>query len=365
MISVIDRYLLREVIQNWLGVTLVLWVIVVANRLARYLAEAAAGDIPGAVVFSLLGLKSVNYLVTLTPFALFLGVLFTLGRQYRDNEMTVLAACGRGPWELYRPLLSMAVLVGLCLALASLLVAPYTARTAYELQARAESASELGSVVAGRFIEARRGRLVFYAQGVSANGEQLEKVFVQSLANGQPTVMTAQHAYPQVDPVSGDSLVILEDGVRYQGSPGEPDFRVMQFARHGLRITETGAAKPEYKQDAISIEQLWASADSKDRAELQWRLSLPLSVVVLVFLAVPLSHASPREGQYARLLTAVLIYMIYFNLLRTAQVWIERDKLPAALGLWWVHLIPVLLGLLLFSLQRLALRGPVTKRRCH
>ena len=362
MIPVIDRYLLREVIQNWLAVTLVLWAIVVANRLARYLGEAAAGDVPGSVVFSLLGLKSVNYLVTLTPFALFLGVLFTLGRWYRDNEMTVLAACGTGPRQFYRPLLSMAVLVGLLLALASLLVAPYTARSAYELQARAESASELGGVVAGRFIEARRGRLVFYAQGVSANGGHLEKVFIQSLANGQPTVMTAQHAYRQSDPVSGERVLVLEDGVRYQGSPGEPDFRVMQFARHGLRITDVVAATPESKQDAISIERLWSSADTKDRAELQWRLSLPLSVVVLVFLAVPLSHASPRDGRYARLLIAVLVYMIYFNLLRTAQVWIERDKLPTALGLWWVHLIPVFLGLLLFRFQRLALRRPVARR---
>jgi lipopolysaccharide export system permease protein len=363
MIPVIDRYLLREVIQNWLAVTLVLWAVVVANRLARYLGEAAAGDIPGAVVFSLLGLKSVNYLVTLTPFALFLGVLLTLGRWYRDNEMTVLAACGTGPRELYRPLLSLAVLVGLVLALASLLVAPYTARTAYELQARAESASELGGVVAGRFIEARRGRLVFYAQGVSAAGGQLEKVFVQSLSDGQLTVMTARHAYPQSDAVSGESLLVLQDGVRYQGRPGEPDFRVMQFARHGLRITEMAAVKPESKQDAIPLRRLWSSADTKDRAELQWRLSLPLSVVVLVFLAVPLSHTSPREGRYARLLTAVLIYMVYFNLLRTTQVWIERDKLITALGLWWVHLIPVLLGLVLFRLRRLALRSPVAERR--
>jgi lipopolysaccharide export system permease protein len=363
MIPVIDRYLIREVIQNWLAVTLVLWAMVVANRLARYLSEAAAGDFPGAVVFSLLGLKSINYLVTLTPFALFLGVLLTLGRWYRDNEMTVLAACGAGPLRLYRPLLAMAFLVGLILALASLLIAPFTARTAYELQARAESDTELGRVVAGRFIEARRGRLVFYAQGVSASSGRLEKVFVQSLADGQPTVITAQHAYLQSNPLSGERLLVLEDGMRYQGSPGEPDFRVMRFVQHGLRISETVPDAPESKRDALATEQLWPSADNRARAELQWRLSLPLSVVVLVFLALPLSQVSPREGRYARLLVAVLIYLIYFNLLRTAQVWLEHDQLPTALGLWWVHLIPLCLGLLMFRLQRLAPSNPLSKRR--
>ena len=139
MLRVLDRYLLREVLASWLAVTLVLWAIVMVNRLVRYLGEAAAGEIPASVIMTLLGLKSVSYLTTLLPLALFLGVLLALGRLYRDSEMVALAACGVGPATLYRPLLLLAGLVAVLLALLALEVAPRTAALGYELRAQAEA----------------------------------------------------------------------------------------------------------------------------------------------------------------------------------------------------------------------------------
>lgn len=352
MLTTTDRYLIREATLGWLAVTLVLWAVAVVNRLARYMAEAASGELPASIIFSLLGLKSVNYLVTLTPFAFFLGVLLVLGRWARDRELTALAACGMGPRDIYRPLFLLAGPLSMVLIVASFVIAPFTARTGYTIQAQAEATTEVASIVAGRFVEARKGQLVFYAEDATAEQDRLENVFARANLNGEKTVITARHATFRKNAATGDTMLILEDGVRYQGSPGEEDYRVMSFDRHGLRVRGGGEVRKESKRDSLPFTTLWNSSDPKDLAELQWRVSIPVTVLVLAFLAVPLVRSAPDKSRYAQLLLAVLIFTIYFNLLKTAQVWVERNEIPAWIGVWWVHGIPLAAGMLLFRLQR-------------
>lgn len=348
MLRVIDRYLLKEVTLNWLAVTLVLWVIVLSNRLAGYLGEAAAGELPANVIFTLLGLKSVDYLVVLLPLTLYLGVLLALGRLYKDSEMAALGACGIGPAQLYRPLLSLAVVVAVLVATLALYVAPRTAALGYDVRDRAKSTADLSTLTAGRFHESANGRLVFYAERVSVDHEHLEGLFVRTEQNGVPTLLVAQRAHPARDSETGDRFLVMEDGYRYQGFPGDPAFRILRFARHGIRLETVEILNPTHKQNATPTDRLWRSQERKDIAELQWRLSLPLAALGLVLLAVPLSRSMPRQGRFSKLFAAVLIFIVYYNLLGTAQVWVEKGTLPPLPGLWWVHVLPIALALLLF-----------------
>ena len=153
MFHIFDRYLLKEVIQGWLAVTLFLWLILVSNRLVRYLGDAASGEIPGDVVFQLLGLKMVWYLVHVVPFALALGVMLGLGRLYRDNEITVMSACGVGPWRIYKPLLGFGVLVAVILAWLALYISPQVEGMSNRLTKTAKEQSNLSILGAGRFNE--------------------------------------------------------------------------------------------------------------------------------------------------------------------------------------------------------------------
>ncbi|HEB98387.1 MAG TPA: LPS export ABC transporter permease LptF [Thiotrichales bacterium] len=356
MLPVLDRYLLREITLNWLAITLVLWVIVVTNRLVRYLGEAAAGDIPASVIFTLLGLKSVTYLPTLLPLSLFLGVMLAFGRLYKDSEMVAMVACGVGPARIYRPLLWMAGLVSLLLLALSLGVSPYAAELGYRLRAEAEQRAQVSAVAAGRFQEAADGKVIFYAERISGDGRRLEGVFARSDRRPR-ALISARSAHTRVDPETGDRFLVMEDGYRYQGFPGEEDFRIIHFARHGMRI-ETGEARPELKRDAIPTAELLGSRRGVNRAELQWRVSLAVAAFVLVVLAVPLSRTSPRQGRYGRLFVAILVFIVYYNLLGTARVWLERNMLPAFPGLWWVHLLP--LGLAWWLWRRLRPARPKT-----
>jgi lipopolysaccharide export system permease protein len=360
MIRVFDRYLLREVIRGWLVVTVILWLILVSNRLVRYLADAAAGEIPGSVVFKLLGLKMVWYLVHVVPFALALGVIIGLGRMYRDNEMTVMAACGVGPRHIYKPLLAFGAVVAVLLGWLSLYVSPAVEGMSLQVRAEAEQRADLTVLGAGRFNAIQNGRLTIYAERLSDDRKQMENLFIIDIGKRRSDknhqLIKARSAYRKRDAESGDNFLVLVDGYRYEGSPGMKDYRVMKFGEYGVRIDLPGVQSASSELIATPTARLVGSNDPERRAELQWRLAMPLSVMVLLFLAVPLSKSSPRQGRYGRLVMAILLFVVYYNLLGAAKVWVEQGDVPASIGLWWVPLLTVILALALLNGDRLVSR---------
>jgi len=358
MLRIFDRYLLREVIQGWLAVTIVLWLILVSNRLVRYLTDAAEGDIPAALVFQLLSLKMVSYLVIVVPFALALGVVLGLGRLYRDNEMVVMSACGVGPGRIYRPLLGFGLVVAALLAWLSLYVSPGVQARSDRLRASAQQQADITVLGAGRFNDLQGGRVTFYAERLSTDHTQMENLFILLRGREQepPQVLTAKTAHRIMDQASGDDFLVLQDGYSYEGLPGAADYRVMQFGTYGVRVDLPDEVEVAEGREAVPTRRLLYSRDPWDVAELQWRLSMPLSVISLLLLAVPLCRSGPRQGRYGRLVLAILLFVIYYNLLGTARVWVGKGDLPPQVGLWWVLMLPVLLTLLLYNGRGLACR---------
>lgn len=357
MVRIVDRYLLKEVVVNWLAATLVLWLIVLSNRLASYLAQAAAGEIPGTAVFTLLGLKSVTYLDALLPFSLYMGILLALGRLYKDSEMAALAACGVGAVQLYRPLLLLGVAVAVGLGWLSLVVVPHANAAAYRIAATAKESTSLALVAPGRFQETRHGALIYYVERLSRDRRQMSDIFAEDRQNGRLGIISAANGYQRIDPKTGDRYLVLENGYRYEGFPGDPNYRVMHFQTQGILIEP---ARPVVRMDvdATPTAQLWHASRPDDIAELQWRLSIPIAALVLVVLAVPLSRTTPREGRYGRLFAAVLVFIIYYNLLGSARVWVQHGDVPPAVGMWWVHCLALAAaGALLIG------RNPVRRRR--
>jgi lipopolysaccharide export system permease protein len=339
------------VIYGWLAVTVILWLILVSNRLVRYLADAAAGDIPGELIFKLLGLKMVWYMIHIVPFALALGVILGLGRLYRDNEMTVMAACGVGAWRIYKPVLGFGSLVALTLLGLALYVSPAVQHISHRLEKAAGRQAEMTALGAGRFNEIQDGKLTFYAERLSADKQTMENLFIAVRDPGDrlkpQQIVRAKSAYRKQDEVTGDHFLVLVDGFRYQGIPGRADYRVMQFDEYGVRINLPGGEVVTTKREATSTATLLASGDAEDIAEVQWRLSMPLSVISLLLLAVPLCRSSPRHGRYGRLVIAILLFVFYYNLLGTAKVWVGDGSVPPVIGLWWVPALPVVISAIL------------------
>jgi len=354
MIQIFDRYLLKEVIYGWLAVTIIMWLVLISNRLVKFLGDAASGDIAASVIFKLLALKMVSYMVHVIPFALALGVVLGLGRLYRDNEMTVMSACGVGTWQVYRPLLAMGLLVAVVLSWLALVISPQVQGISNRLTLVAEDQADLTLLGAGRFNEIQNGRLTFYAERLSDDKQRMENLFIvlrpKDRSSGKlPQLLTAKSAYRKRDKDSGDNFLVLVDGYRYEGKPGKANYRIAKFSEYGVRIELPGSELVVDEREARSSESLMYSSDPKDIAELQWRMMMPVSVIVLLILAVPLSQSSPRQGRYGRLVVAVLLFVIYYNLMGIARVWVKEGVVPPAIGIWWVALIPLLLTLLLFK----------------
>ena len=351
MLRIFDRYLLKEVIYGWLAVTMVLCLILISNRLVLFLSDAASGDIAANVIFKLLGLKMVWYMVHIVPFALALGVVLGLGRLYRDNEMTVMSACGVGIWRIYKPLLGFGLVVAAVLTWLALFVSPVIQGVSSRLTMMAEEQADLTLLGAGRFNEIQDGKLTFYAEKLSADKQRMENLFIEMRNEDKdgrlPQLLTAKSAYRKRDAQSNDSFLVLVDGYRYEGTPGAANYRIARFAEYGVRIELPASAEVVDERESTPTAVLAKSADRKDIAELQWRIMMPVSVMVLLILAVPLSQSTPRQGRYGRLVVAVLLFVIYYNLMGVAEVWVKNSVVPPAIGMWWVAALPLLLAAIL------------------
>jgi lipopolysaccharide export system permease protein len=355
----LDRYLLREVAQTSVAVTGVLLVVLLSNQLARVLGQAAQSEFPGGVVLALIGLTTLQQLTVLVPIGLFLGIVLALGRLYHESEMTAMAACGVGPLAIYRPIVLFTVLVVVLLAALSFRVVPAAGARAQEIRVEAMRTAQFGALEAGRFRTFAGGDAVFYAEKVQRSG-QLQGVFVQRRDGERLEIAVAQRA-EQRGAGQAEQLFVLFDGRRYEGVPGSREWRVVEFAEHGIpvRMPEYQARKD--RRELKSTRALIGAGSAADRAELAWRVAVPVMAAALMVLAVPLAKLRPRQGRYARVGFAVLAYFVYSNLLAAVRVWIEKESPGGALGMWWVHLLPLALAAVL--LWREERPGPLWRRR--
>lgn len=336
MLSLVDRYLVRQILLALVAVALVLLFIFVSNRLVHYLAHAAAGQLPAGVIFELLALKTVKYLILLLPLAFYLAVLLVLGRMYKDSEMAALASCGVGPTRLYRPVLWVALPMALIQGWLSLHVVPWSDRLETRMIARAESRVDIAAVSPGRFHEGHQGQQVIYVERITG-GDQLHNVFIHVRHHDHIVLLSAKRGYIETDKTNGARYLVLVNGNRYEGLPGSAKFRILHFAKHGMLLRGAPVVAAPPKLNDLPTAQLWGSRDPHKLAELQWRISIPLAAVVLGLLAVPVGRVNPRKGTYGKLFVAVILYVFYFNVLVLARTWMENGKTPLVLGLWWVH----------------------------
>ncbi|MDQ7017495.1 MAG: LPS export ABC transporter permease LptF [Gammaproteobacteria bacterium] len=347
-LTIIDRYLIKEILQAWFAVTLVLLLILVSNSLVLILSKAVDGSLPNDAVLPLFFTYVISFLVTLIPLGLYLGVMLSLGRLYKDSEMSALNACGIGSRQLFRPVLACAGLAVLIIVCLTLWASPWAARVEQQLKANLEQRSELNNVNAGRFNVSRDGKSVLFVKQVSADGTVLEDVFVHAkTADGRLSLEVAEQATFVRGDKNQHAHVLFERGRRYVGQPGQADYEVTEFERHGIVVMDNPVVQQALKRAAKTTTELWSSDLLADRAELQWRLNLPLVALILALLAVPLSRTTPRKGRYGKLVVAVLFYVPYSNFLVLSKNWMIEGVTAPYLGMWWLQLLMLSLVLLL------------------
>ncbi len=343
MPSVLRRYLSRELLQYWLVFTLVLWLILVTARFSLYLGQAAEGQLPAATILTLLALKSVGFFVFLLPVTLYLALLWLLGRLNRDHETLALGASGFGIRHMYQTLAGPVVLVTLLVALLSFYLVPYTAEQGYRVRAEAQRELNAANLAAGVFHTLAGGEWQLYAQRPGDAAGQLRDLFIHRRQDKGEQILVAQRAHFETDH-HGGRILVLQQGYRYDGEPGQADYRVLSYRQYEIRLS--APSRQDFKWDAVSTRELLRDSQPAARAQWQQRLSRPLSVLVLALLAVPLARFRPATSRFYPLWLGVLAFALYFNLLTTSELWLAREQIPGWLGLWWVHLLMLLSAVL-------------------
>ncbi|KPZ13442.1 putative Membrane protein [Pseudomonas amygdali pv. ulmi] len=364
---IVFRYLSREVLLTLSAVSAVLLVFIMSGRFIKYLAQAASGALDPGVLFLIMGFRLPGFLQVILPLGLFLGILMAYGRLYLESEMTVLAATGMSQQRLLAITMGPATLVGLLVAWLSFSLAPQGATQFSLLINKQDAMTEFDTLVPGRFQALRDGTRITYTKELSEDRSQLAGVFIsekrmsgdKSKDNGI-TVLVAEKGHQEVRP-NGSRFLILENGYRYDGNPGAADYRVIKYDTYGAMLPKPEISEEITDREAIPTSELIGNPAPRSVAELQWRISLPLSVFIVTLMAIPLSRVNPRQGRYLKLLPAILLYMSYLAILISVRSSLEKGKLPLSLGMWWVHGIYLSIGLLLFYWEPLRLKMAIRR----
>ncbi|MGE5769615.1 MAG: LPS export ABC transporter permease LptF [Betaproteobacteria bacterium] len=353
---IFERAARREFAQAAAGISVALLAILISTQLIRLLKEAAGGRVAPEAVASLLGFAALNYLPILLSLTLFVAVVLTLSRIYRDSEMVVWQSCGQPLTAWIRPVLRFALPIVLAIALLSGFLSTWANFNSAEYRQRLSARSDVSQVSPGAFREAKRGERVFFVESLAEDASKVGNVFVASVQDGKLGVVMSDTGYQEIAP-NGDRFVVLEQGRRYEVEPGTPEFRVMEFERYKVRV-EDGVAKPtDMSPNRLPLTDLILDGSNRAKGELLWRIGQPVSAIILALLAIPLSYVNPRAGRSANMLLAILIYAVYNNLMSVSQAWVAQGKLSFWIGLWAAHAM-MLVPLVLLFYRRIAVRMP-------
>jgi lipopolysaccharide export system permease protein len=341
------RALVREFISMGLPVFAILLSIVILTQLIRLLGESVSGMLAVDGVLALLGFGAMNYLPMLLSISLFLSVLLTLTRSYSENEMLVWFCSGIGLTRWIRPVLVYALPVVGLIALLSLVLSPWAMSKTQEFRHQLDNRDVVSAATPGAFRESKNDESVYFIENVFIGKNRVGKIFTQSVQHGKVGTMVAKQGLQETAP-NGDRFLVLLNGTRYEGKPGQMDFKIVEFERYAMRIEVADSKNEEDWQSALSTLHLLQNPTSWNLSELEWRLGLPLSALVLALLAIPMSFVNPRAGRSLNLIMAIVIYMVYNNMISVANAWVGQEKIGPVMGLVVIHSLMFALMMLLF-----------------
>jgi lipopolysaccharide export system permease protein len=349
------RSMVRELTATAVGLFIVLLAILFTNLVLRLLSRAAGGAVAPEGILALLGFNALFYFNILLSVALFLTVLLTLSRWYRDSEMIVWFTSGLSLTAWLRPILLFAAPFLVAILALSLYLSPWAEQRKLEYERQLESRDDISVITPGLFREFPRANLVVFVESINPFDQTVRNVFLHSVEEKQDATTVAASGRLETMP-NGDRFIVLENGRRYQGQPGTADFRVVEFEKLGRRIEPAEVRAIPVSSKALPTAGLVVADGHVERAELFWRISVPISALVLTLLAVPLAYVNPRMGRSFNLIAAAFLYMVYSNCLNIVQSLIAQGKLDFWWGLAIPHVAALLVVVLLFRTQ-LAVSG--------
>ena len=356
---IFQRALRRELVSTAGAVFTTLFTITITVMLIKILGQAAGGKVASQDVVALIGFSALNYLPVILILTGFISVLVVVTRSYQDSEMVVWFASGLSLTRWIAPVMAFGVPLVMLTAVLSFVLTPWANRQSAEFRERFEKRQDIAKVSPGKFQESASADRIFFVEGIAGDASRVKNVFVDTVKNGQDSVVVAKEGTTMVDS-HGDKFLVMSKGRRYDGVSGNASVRMMEFERYGVLVShQSEALVGDKSARSLPTAKLLANLNNFNKGELLWRVALPLMSLLLMLLAIPLSFVNPRGGRSINLLIALLLFVVYSNTVSVFQAAVTQQRLPLVLAWWPVHLVIVLLIVLLFS-WRLFVNSP-----CH
>ncbi len=357
---ILDKYLYIELLKTFFAVLTVLLLITFGSEATKLLAMAVEGKIPSSLVLQVLLLKMPPALEIILPLVALLSVMLSIGRLYQDQEMVVMNSCGISPQYFQKIVMFFLVPLVLLTAWISLVVTPWSYKTERLMVVEAQALTPISGIVPGRFNMFPNEAGVFYTKSISASGE-LSNIWIQRQSKEDATqdvILVAPLG--RFEWRDEKLMLVLEDGYSYQGMHGHAkkeaqDVAVQEFKRFEVLIPELSSKPTRPAKFEVLTSELWNSDNSEHQALLQWRLVTPLGVLVLGLIGLKMSRSGPREGRFAKVFFALVLYIIYNQLLVVGKDGISEGGWPTVIGLWPIPVLFLLLALMDFKQVRLQL----------
>jgi len=346
---IFHRALLREFASLAGAVFMTLFAIALTTRLIRLLGQDAGGQIPTDAVIAFLGFFALGTLPVLLSLTMFISVLITLTRSWRDSEMVIWFGSGLSLTAWLKPVMLFALPQIAVIAALSLVISPWAAQMGAQYVTRLEARDDVSRVNPGVFGETGNKERVYFVESISGDAATVQNVFVSSVQQQKSGVSMSRVGRTETAP-NGDRFIVLEDGRRYEGAPGDEQYRVMEFQRYAARIETAESKEPQLSQKSMTTAQLLAHPTPVNLGEVLWRVGIPVSAAILVLLAIPMSFVNPRAGRSVNLLFALFTYIVYSNLLSVSQARVSQGRMEFGIGVWLVH--AAMIALLVFMFAR-------------
>ncbi|MCU6433805.1 LPS export ABC transporter permease LptF [Undibacterium sp. Jales W-56] len=346
---IFQRALRRELLSAAGAVFTILFTITITFMLIKILGQAAGGKVASYDVIALIGFSVLQYLPVLLILTGFISVLMVVTRTYQDSEMVVWFASGLSLSHWVLPVLRFGFPLIVMTGLLSFVATPWANRQSADFRERYEKREDIAKVSPGKFQESASSDRIFFVEEVAGDLSKVQNIFINTFRNGRSSVVVAKEGKIEID-LRGDKFLVMRQGRRYDGLPTEPDFQMMQFEKYGILVSgQTKAAAGDKSAKSLSLQELLKDPNNFNRGELLWRISLPLMCLVLLLLAIPLGFVNPRVGRSANVIVALLLVVLYLNLVNIMQAAVVQERFSFGHAWWPIHLFTAIVVALLFA----------------
>ncbi len=335
---------IRTELARSFGATLIVLITVVMTMmLIRTLGQASRGGFDPSDVMMVMGYTVLGHLPTILTMSLFISIVATLSRMFRDSEMVIWFTSGRGLASLVGPLFRFAWPILLAVLVLALLVWPWSNRQIQDMKDHFETRGDIERVEPGQFQESAAGDRVFFVEKDAVLGKSGSNVFIATSQHGKDTVTSASTG--RIESSNDNRFLMLSNGQRLEHTPDGGDLKLSEFEEYGIKVGASDfTARESVPSKSRSTAELLREPSRANLGEFSWRLGLALAAFNLVLVAIAVSNVNPRMGRSSNFVFALFAFVVYYNLINVGQNWIAAEQIGVLYYLVILHGSALALG---------------------